>query len=226
MEINYYGHSCFLIKVGGKKLLFDPFIRGNELAKEINIDSIEADYILVSHGHEDHTGDLVYLAKKTDATVIASFEITSWLQKQGINKVHPMNVGGNKNFEFGKVSMTYAAHSSSFADGTYAGVASGFVITAEGKSVYYSGDTGLTQEMKLIGEMHAISLALLPIGDNFTMDAKDAATAANFLNCKDVIGLHYDTFGFIVINNQEAINSFANKGVKLTLLKIGETFAA
>jgi L-ascorbate metabolism protein UlaG (beta-lactamase superfamily) len=226
MEINYYGHSCFLIKVGGKKLLFDPFIRGNELAKEINIDSIEADYILVSHGHEDHTGDLVYLAKKTNATVIASFEITSWLQNQGLNKVHPMNVGGNKNFDFGKVSMTYAAHSSSFADGTYAGVASGFVITAEGKSVYYSGDTGLTQEMKLIGEMHAISLALLPIGDNFTMDAKDAATAANFLNCKHVIGLHYDTFGFIVINHQEAINSFANKGVKLTLLKIGETFAA
>jgi L-ascorbate metabolism protein UlaG (beta-lactamase superfamily) len=224
MEITYYGHSCFMLELRGKKLLFDPFIRGNELAKAVNIDQLEADYILVSHGHDDHTGDLVYLARKTGALVIASWEITCWLQKQDVTNVHPMNVGGKRSFPFGNVCMTYAAHSSSFEDGTYAGVAAGFIITSDGKTVYYSGDTGLNTEMKLIGELNKIDLALMPIGGNFTMNSIDAAIASTFIQCKHVIGLHYDTFGHIVIDQQEAKNHFSDKGVELILLKSGEQF--
>jgi len=224
MEITYYGHSCFILEIAGKKLLFDPFIRGNEFAKDIAIDQIEADYILVSHGHSDHTADLVYLANKTGALVIASWEITTWLEKQEIKNVHPMNVGGKRSFPFGNLQMTFAAHSSSFSDGTYAGVAAGFLISSEGKTVYYSGDTGLSLEMKLTGELNKIDLALMPIGGNFTMDAGDAAMASNFINCKRVIGLHYDTFGYIVIDYESSISLFKNKGVELVLLKSGEKF--
>ena len=224
MEITYYGHSCFLLELAGKRLLFDPFINGNELAKTVHIDEIRADYILVSHGHSDHTGDLVYLAKKTGALVIALWEITSWLEKQGIAHVHPMNVGGRRNFPFGTVQMTYAAHSSSFEDGSYAGVAAGFIVSNNEKSIYYSGDTGLNAEMKLIGELNKIDLALMPIGGNFTMDAGDAALASNFIQCKRVIGLHYDTFGFIVIDQEQAKMNFRDKGVELILLKSGEQF--
>lgn len=224
MEIKYYGHSCFSLSLAGKVLLFDPFIRGNELAKHIDIQQIEADYILVSHGHQDHTGDLEYLAKKTGAMVVASWEICSYMEGKGLSNCHPMNVGGKRAFDFGSISMTFAAHSSSFADGTYAGVASGFVVEGDGKTVYYSGDTGLTMEMKLIGEQFNIDWALLPIGDNFTMGAKDAALAANFVGCKQVIGLHFDTFGYIVIDKEEAIRTFEEKGVSLKLLKIGEQF--
>jgi L-ascorbate metabolism protein UlaG (beta-lactamase superfamily) len=225
MQITYYGHSCFLLEVAGKKLLFDPFIRGNEFAKGVDIDQIEADYILVSHAHDDHTGDLVYLAKKTGAMVIGSWELTCWCERQGISKVHPMNIGGKRSFEFGEVAMVFAAHSSSFADGTYGGIAAGFMISHAGKTIYYSGDTGLNLEMKLIGERFAIDLALLPIGGNFTMDAKDAAYAAgSYLNCKKVIGLHYDTFGYIVIDGDAAKKDFAAQGVSLTLLKSGEQF--
>ncbi|MDZ4668357.1 MAG: metal-dependent hydrolase [bacterium] len=225
MLITYYGHSCFLLEVAGKKLLFDPFINGNEFAKGVDIDALEADFILVSHGHSDHTGDLVYLAKKTGALVIASWEITCWLEKQGVSFCHPMNIGGKRNFDFGELSMVYAAHSSSLADGTYAGTAVGFVIKYSGKTLYYSGDTGLNMEMKVTGERYDIDLALLPIGGNFTMDAEDAAYAASrYLNCKRVVGLHYDTFGYIVIDAVQAKKEFEEKGISLILLKSGEKF--
>ncbi|OYU94205.1 MAG: metal-dependent hydrolase [Bacteroidetes bacterium B1(2017)] len=224
MEIQFFGHSCFTIKVSGKQLLFDPFISGNPLAKEINIDAIEADYILVSHAHGDHIGDLVYLAKKTKALVIGSFELTNWLIKQGHTHVHPMNLGGKKVFEFGSIKMTYAAHSSSFDDGSYGGVAAGYLLETDSINVYYSGDTALTQEMRVLAEMHQIDWALLPIGDNFTMGMEDAAMAASFLNCKQVIGIHYDTFGLIKIDHEKAIAAFAEKQINLKLLKIGEQF--
>jgi L-ascorbate metabolism protein UlaG (beta-lactamase superfamily) len=223
MVFKFYGHSCFSLEVSGKTLLFDPFIRGNELAKEIDIRLVQADYILVSHGHEDHTGDLVFLAQQTKALVIASWEICTWLQKQGITNCHPMNIGGKKVFDFGKVTMTFAAHSSSLGDGTYAGIAAGFMMEAEGKTIYYSGDTGIHSDMKLLGERYAIDCALLPIGGNFTMDAEDAALAANFLKCNKVIGLHYDTFGYIVVNQEEAMKLFEERNVELNLVKIGGT---
>lgn len=223
MKLTYYGHSCFLLETGGKKLLFDPFIRQNELAKDISIDSIQADYILVSHGHQDHTDDLLYLAQKTNAIVICSWEIMLWLEKQGIKNHHAMNVGGKWNFDFGTVKMTFAAHSSSLPDGTYAGTAAGYIIKSESKTIYYSGDTGLNQEMKLIGELNQINWSILPIGDNFTMDANDAAIAADFLRCDKIIGMHFDTFQPIKIDHQMAKKAFSSKNKELVLLNISES---
>jgi L-ascorbate metabolism protein UlaG (beta-lactamase superfamily) len=225
MKIRFLGHACFQATVGGKTIVFDPFIRGNDLALEagINIDEVKADYILVSHGHSDHTGDLVYLAQKTNATVIASFEICTWLGKQGYANSHPMNTGGKREFDFGTVKMTYAAHSNSLPDGTYAGIAAGFIIFFKGKSIYYAGDTALTYEMKLIGEFDKIDYALLPVGGNFTMDAKDACIAADFIKCKNIIAMHYDTFGLIKVDHDEAKQIFSQTGKELHFLKIGES---
>jgi L-ascorbate metabolism protein UlaG (beta-lactamase superfamily) len=224
VKLKYLGHSCFQLVVGGKVLVFDPFIRGNVLAAEagIDIDDLEADYILVSHGHDDHTGDLLYLAGKTNAMVISSWEIYSWLNKQGYTNAHPMNIGGAREFDFGRVKMTHAVHSSSMADGTYAGTAAGFVIEGDGKTVYYSGDTALTMDMKLTGEAFKLDLALLPIGDNFTMGYQDAEKAAEMLKCNKVVGLHFDTFGYIKLDHSTAISHFKSKGKNLHLMPIGE----
>lgn len=225
MNIKYLGHSCFHATINGRQIVLDPFIRGNTLAAEagIDIDEVTADYILVSHGHDDHTGDLVYLAERTQATVVASWEIYAWLSKQGYTNGHPMNIGGKREFDFGTVKMTFAAHSSSLSDGTYAGVAVGFLIMAEGKTIYYSGDTALTQEMKLLGEQYKIDCAFLPIGDNFTMGMEDACMAADFIRCDNIIGMHYDTFGFIRTDHEAAIAQFAKAGKKLQLMRIGDS---
>lgn len=227
MQLTYLGHSCFQLTAGGKRIVFDPFIRGNTLAAEagIDIDQIEADYILISHGHDDHTADMCYLAEKTRATVVCSWEIYSWLNKQGITNAHPMNVGGKWKFDFGTVRMIFAAHSSSLADGTYAGVAAGFIIEADGKTIYYAGDTALNNDMKLLGEFHKIDWALLPIGDNFTMDYVDASRAANFLGCRHIIAMHFDTFGLIKIDHDKVKKHFAEHGQDLHILPIGNSIA-
>lgn len=221
MKVTYYGQSAFLIEIAGKKLLFDPFITPNELAGNIDINTIEADFILVSHGHSDHTADLIDIAKRTGAKVIGIFELVTWLGKQGIENVHPMNLGGKWNFDFGTVKMVYAAHSSSLPDGTYAGTAAGFIISSNGKTIYYAGDTALTQEMKLTGEMYQLDYAFLPIGDNFTMGVDDAILASKFIRCNNIIGMHYNTFGFIKIDTEQAITRFKNEGIDLNLLEIG-----
>jgi L-ascorbate metabolism protein UlaG (beta-lactamase superfamily) len=225
MEIKFLGHACFQITIGGKTIVFDPFITGNELARAagVNIDDIKPDYILISHGHSDHIGDLVYLANKTNAQVISSFEICTWLGNQGYANSHPMNVGGKKMLEFGSVKMTYAMHSSSFSDGSYAGIASGFLLSGEGKTIYFAGDTALNNEMKLLGDLNKIDYALLPIGGNFTMDAIDANIAADFIKCKNIIAMHYDTFGFIKINHEESKQLFNQSGKELHIIKIGES---
>lgn len=223
MQFTYLGHSCFQLEVAGKTIIFDPFIRPNPLASGIVFEQLKADYILVSHGHSDHTADLVDLAKQTGATVVASWEIHAWLNQQGITSTHPMNIGGKWQFDFGKVHMVFAAHSSSLADGTYAGVAAGFVIEAEGKQVYYAGDTGLHTDMKLTGEKFKLDAALLPIGDNFTMDYEDACKAASFINCSNVIAMHFDTFGFIKVNHQAATAYFEQNNKTLTIPAIGQT---
>ncbi len=227
MQATYLGHSCFQFVINGKHIVVDPFIRGNTLAAEagIDIDTIKADYIIVSHGHDDHTGDLLYMAERNQATVVCSWEINMWLAKQGYSNVHPMNVGGKWNFDFGTVKMTFAAHSSSLSDGTYAGVAAGFLITAEGKTIYYSGDTGLNQELKLVGEFNKIDKAFLPIGDNFTMDYTDAAIAADFLRCSHIVAMHFDTFGYIKVDHEAARQHFSKNGKTLTIPSIGETIA-
>lgn len=222
MKVNYLGHSSFLLEISGKKILIDPFISPNELAKHIDVDTIACDYILVSHGHSDHVADLVSIAKRTGAKVVSSFEITEWVGKQGIDNVHPMNLGGKWNFDFGSVKLTYASHSNSLPDGTYGGTAAGFIIKAENKTLYYSGDTSLNHDMKLIGELYDIDHAFLCIGDNFTMGIDDAIIAAKFINCKKIIGMHYDTFGYIKIDHEAAIDKFEDAGLSLKLMKISD----
>ena len=223
MQITYFGHACFLVEINGAKILFDPFISPNELAKEISIDSIEADYILISHGHEDHVADAVRIAKNTNAKVVSNYEIVTWLGSQGVSNAHPMNHGGNWKFDFGNLKYVNAVHSSVLPDGTYGGNPGGFIIESEEGNIYFAGDTALTYDMKLIGEYHEIDVALLPIGDNFTMGIKDAVIASDFINCSEIVGMHYDTFGYIKIDHAEAIAAFAKNGKQLSLLDIGET---
>lgn len=223
MKITYYGHSCFSALVGEKHLLFDPFISSNELARHIDVDQVKADYIFVSHGHHDHIEDTVRIAHNTGAVVISNLEIINWLNNQGVTNTHPMNIGGHWFFEFGKVKCVNAVHSSSLPDGTYGGNPMGFLVESDEKSFYYSGDTALTYDMKLIGAYKKMNFALLPIGNNFTMGIDNAVIAAGFINCEIIIGLHYDTFGYIEIDRQEALDKFWRAGKELLLPAIGET---
>lgn len=223
MKFTFLGHSCFTVESGGKTLLFDPFITPNPLAKNIALSSLHADAILISHGHFDHIADAVALARQTGAPVIANFEIATWLANQGVENTHAMNLGGAFSFDFGRVKSVTAHHSSQLPDGSYGGNPGGFVVeTAEG-AFYYAGDTALTLDMKLIAEEFAIHFAVLPIGDNFTMGAKDAARAATLAGACRVIGVHYDTFPPIRIDRKAAIETFAAAGVTLLLPAIGSS---
>ncbi len=222
MQFTFYGQSCFQLVFGGKKILFDPFISGNPLAKHIDINNIEADYIFVSHGHGDHVADLMTIAQRTNAIVVSNFEIIEWVQKQGYNNVHPMNFG-TKQFDFAKIYFVPAAHSSVMPDGSNGGNPGGFVMKNEQESFYYSGDTCLTMDMQLIPRYATLDVAILPIGGNFTMDAEQAVIAADFVKCNKIIGVHYDTFGYIEINHDEAKRTFSEQGKELILVEIGAT---
>jgi L-ascorbate metabolism protein UlaG (beta-lactamase superfamily) len=222
MKITYYGHSCFSLETAGKTLLFDPFITENDLAKGIDIETIHPDFILISHGHADHIADAVSIAKRSKATVISNWEIVQWIKGQGIENVHPMNIGGHWFFDFGKVKCVNAVHSSSLPDGQYGGNPMGFLIEANKGNVYYAGDTALTMDMKLIGDYKRIDLAFLPIGNNFTMGIDNALIAAEFIKCDKIIGMHYDTFGYIKIDHEEAIGKFNAAGKELMLMPIGK----
>jgi L-ascorbate metabolism protein UlaG (beta-lactamase superfamily) len=200
MKITYYGHSCFEIVVNGKKLLFDPFISKNDLAKTINVKNINPDYILISHGHFDHIDDCLAIAAQSNATVVGNFEVISWLKNQGLKNGHEMNIGGKWMCDFGKVKCVAAVHSSSMPDGSYGGTAMGFIIESSEGNFYYSGDTALTYDMKLIGEFRHLNYAILPIGDNYTMGVDNAVICSNFIKCNKIIGMHYDTFPAIKIN--------------------------
>lgn len=223
MNITYYGHSCFGVEINGKHLLFDPFITPNELAKNIDVNAVKADYILITHGHEDHIADAVSVAQRTKAKVICSWEVHLWLAKKGIENIHPVNIGGKIKMDFGNVKSVTAMHSGSLPDGSYGGNPMGFVIESSEGNFYYAGDTSLTYDMKLIGDYRQIDFAFLPIGDNFTMGIDNAIIACDFINCSDIIGMHYDTFPYIKIDKEEAAAKFDRADVKLTLMTIGET---
>lgn len=225
MKLTCYGHACFSIEINGKKLLFDPFITYNELARHIDIYSIEADYIIVSHGHSDHIGDCISIANHTGALVICNWEIHEWLNKKGVTNTHAMNIGGKWNFDFGTVKCIVAQHSSGLPDGTYGGNPMGFLITTPDGNFYYSGDTALTMDMQLIPRWAKVDFAVLPIGDNFTMDVDDAIEAAKMVQATTVVGVHYNTFGFIKIDTKKAIADFKAAGKTLLLPPIGDTIA-
>ncbi|PIQ21236.1 MAG: metal-dependent hydrolase [Cytophagales bacterium CG18_big_fil_WC_8_21_14_2_50_42_9] len=223
MEIKYLGHSCFLLHINGTRILFDPFISYNPLASQINKEEIEADFILLSHGHQDHTADAEYFAKKNNATVVAIFEICEWYKAQGIENVVPMNIGGKVKLPFGTVKMVTAIHSSVLPDGTYGGNPAGFVVETGEKTFYFAGDSALTYDMKIIAEQYKIDFAFLPVGGQLTMDIDDALIAANWVGTDRLIGMHYDTFPFIRIDNNAAREAAQNAGKDLTLIPIGES---
>ena len=223
MRFTYYGHSCFAVQIKGKNILFDPFITPNTLAAGIDINKIQADYIFLSHGHEDHIADCISIAGRTGAKVICSFEIHVWLNNQGITNTHPMNTGGKWAFDFGTVKCVVAQHSGGLPDGSYGGNPMGFVFTTRDGNFYYSGDTALTLDMQLVPQYTTLNFAVLPIGDNFTMGIDDAIQAARFIQCSQIIGVHYDTFGYIKIDHTNAKQAFADQEIKLHLLAVGET---
>lgn len=222
MKLTYYGHACFAVQAGGKTLLFDPFIKSNPLAKEIDISKIAADYILVTHGHGDHLEDVKEIADRTGAPVTAPFEVGNWLDKQGVKNVQSINPGGSAKMPFGRVKMTIAIHSSSMPDGTYGGNPSGFVVESSDGNFYYSGDTALTMDMQLIRDQTRISFAVLPIGDHFTMGIEDACRAADLVGTNRIVGVHYDTFPPIKLDHDFAQRTAQSAGKELLLPKIGE----
>ncbi|MFK7937038.1 MAG: metal-dependent hydrolase [Saprospiraceae bacterium] len=223
MNLTFYGQACFGVDINGKHLLFDPMISSNPLAKDIDMDSIPADYILLTHAHFDHTENVEQIATRTGATIVANWEIHNYYQAKGY-KTHPMNQGGKWKFDFGTVKSVAAVHTSSFVDGTYGGNPNGFVIWGEGFSFYHAGDTALTMDMKLIPmTCPKLDFAILPIGDNFTMGFDDAVIAASFIECDKIVGCHFDTFGFIKIDHEEAKKAFATQQKALILPEIGET---
>jgi len=222
MKITFYGHASLGIEVNGIHILVDPFISANPNASHIDINTLQADYILVTHAHQDHILDVETIAKRTNAVVVSNYEIAMHYNTLGLEH-HPMNHGGRWKFDFGTVKYVNAIHTSSFPDGSYGGQPGGFVIEGEHKNIYIAGDTALTMDMKLIPMQTKLDLAILPIGDNFTMGIDDAILASDFIACDKILGYHYDTFGYIEIDHEEAKRKFYIKDKDLMLLEIGES---
>ncbi|MBX2826615.1 MAG: metal-dependent hydrolase [Flavobacteriaceae bacterium] len=220
MKITFYGQNSLAIETTGKHIIVDPFISGNPLSKDaVSVNDLKADYILLTHAHLDHVLDAEAIAKNTGATIVSNYEIAMHYQAKGCT-VHPMNHGGSWSFDFGKVKYVNAIHTSTFDDGSDGGFPGGFVIEGE-KNIYIAGDTALTMDMKLIPMRTKLDLAILPIGDNFTMGIEDAVIASDFVECNRVLGVHYNTFGYIEIDTQGAQDAFSKAGKELVLLDIG-----
>lgn len=196
VKVTFHGHANIGIESDGYHILIDPFFTDNPQA-QIGPDEVDADFILITHGHGDHVGDAVAIAQRTGATVIANFEIATWLGNQGVEKVHPLHIGGGNTFPFGYCKLTIAHHGSSLPDGSYGGNPGGYLLKLNnGKTIYFAGDTALTYDMKLLADEN-VDLAILPIGDNFTMGQDDAIKAITFIQPKLVLPIHYNTWGFI-----------------------------
>jgi len=221
MKVIFYGHACFSVKSGGKTLLFDPFIRPNPLAASVDVESLRPDYILLSHGHADHVADAEEIARRSGATLIGNYEVLQWFGARGLEKMRPMNSGGGCDLDFGRITYTPAVHSSSMPDGTYGGQPGGFRVDTPEGAFYYSGDTALTCDIKLVAATGPLKFAALCVGDNFTMGVNDAVIAASWLGCREIIGVHYDTFPLISIDHEEAKKAFRNEGKNLHLLEPG-----
>ncbi len=223
MKITFLGHAALLIETDSHSLLVDPFISGNELASgRVDLESLAPDYILLTHAHQDHVLDVEAIAGRTGALIISNYEIVSYYQQKGFEG-HPLNHGGARDFDFGWLKYVNAVHTSSFADGTYGGQPGGFLLKNGGKMLYLAGDTALHMDMKLIPLYGKPDLAVLPIGDNFTMGVADAIQAASFVECDRVLGIHYNTFGYIVIDTADAVEKFEAAGKTLLLPEIGDS---
>lgn len=211
-----------LVEVAGSRLLFDPFISPNPAAAGIEVAGLKPDFVLVSHGHEDHVADVEAVVQSSGALLVSNFEVVNWFQARGVEKAQPLNHGGGCDLPFGRVAYVNAVHSSSMPDGSYGGNPGGFVVeTAEG-NFYFSGDTALSMDMKMLGERHDLDWAALCLGDTFTMGPRDAATAAQWVGVRKVLGLHFDTFPPIEIDHEAARGVFSDADVALTLAKPGE----
>ncbi|MCP4143393.1 MAG: metal-dependent hydrolase [Chloroflexi bacterium] len=223
-QFTWYGHATLGLETDGHKILIDPFFTGNPAAST-RAEAVNADFILISHGHGDHVGDTLEIVKRTGASVISNAEIASWVREQGVEKAHPQHLGGGFQHPFGYLKLTLALHGSALPDGSYGGNPAGFLLTTnDGKKIYMAQDTGLFGDMKLIGD-EGIDLAVIPIGDNFTMGPEDALRAVKFLRPKVVIPIHYNTWDLIAQNPVSwAEKAQAETQAKVVVLKAGESF--
>lgn len=221
LKVTYYGHSVFLLNDGITKIIIDPFIQGNPMCPIAEKD-IKVDYIIVTHGHADHLGDTISIAKRNEATIIAVNELANYVANKGV-RAHNMHIGGGYNFPFGRVKFTIAHHGSSSSEGTYTGEPAGVLVTMDKKTVYHAGDTGLFSDMKLIGEMNPVDLFLVPIGDNFTMGIDDAVKAVEMVKPAFTIPMHYNTFPVIKADPYEFIKKLNDKGFYGKVLNPSET---
>lgn len=223
-KLTWYGHATLGLETDGHKLLIDPFFSGNPVASA-SADETEADFILVSHGHGDHVGDAITIADRTGALVISNFEIANWFGEQGVEKVHPQHLGGGFQHPFGYLKLTLALHGSALPDGSYGGNPAGFLLTTnDGKKIYMAQDTGLFGDMTLIGD-EGIDLAVLPIGDNFTMGPDDALRAVKLLRPKVVIPIHYNTWDLIAQNPVSWADTVQEETrAKVIVLQPGESY--
>jgi L-ascorbate metabolism protein UlaG (beta-lactamase superfamily) len=228
IRLKYYGHSTFTIEADSAKIVLDPFFAPNNPAAPdgATADTIEADFMLITHGHGDHIADAVSIAKRTGCQVITNFEIGNWLMEKGVENVHQMHIGGGYDFSFGRVKLTIAHHGSQLPDGSYGGNPAGFLVHfSDGTDVYFAGDTALTYDMRLLGEAGGVDLAALPIGDNFTMGPEDAITAAQFVKAKRVIPIHYNTWPPIAQDPEEFAAQLRDAAdIECVIMKAGESY--
>ena len=223
-KYTWYGHATHGLETSGYKLIIDPFFSGNPAAP-IKAEQVEADYILITHGHGDHIGDTISIAHRTNAEVISNFEIINWLENKGVKKLHAQHLGGGFQYPFGYLKLTLALHGSAMPDGSYGGNPAGFLLTTnDQKKIYFAGDTGLFGDMQLIGE-EGIDLAILPIGDNYTMGPQDALRAVHMIQPKHVIPVHYNTWDLISQDGEDWAEMVKSEiDCQVHVLKPGESF--